>query len=219
MPPGPKSGAACNNAVTCSALCQAPRWPAWGKKERQHTQTTLGRTIQAVIAAALPPTLGAQTAAIANQPFIGRLRRSSTVTKITVQQSDIASASCRGLVAEISPSKAQRGMWRRHPTQMLLLHAPNCAGKPGLDVDRLAARRVALGPHCWEVYSDTTVKLITAAIREMTRDRKVGRAEAMRRSMLALIDKGEPTRHILPTGRRSWWSARVGRDGGYWRVF
>jgi hypothetical protein len=102
---------------------------------------------------------------------------------------------------------------------MLLLHAPNCAGKPGLDVDRLAARRVALGPHCWEVYSDTTVKLITAAIREMTRDRKVGRAEAMRRSMLALIDKGEPTRHILPTGRRSWWSARVGRDGGYWRVF
>ena len=44
----------------------------------------------------------------------------------------------------------------------------------------------------WEVYSDATVKLITAAIREMARDPKVGRAEAMRRSMLALIDKGEP---------------------------
>ena len=44
----------------------------------------------------------------------------------------------------------------------------------------------------WEVYSDATVKLITAAVREMARDPKVGRAEALRRSMLALIDKGEP---------------------------
>jgi CHAT domain-containing protein/tetratricopeptide (TPR) repeat protein len=44
----------------------------------------------------------------------------------------------------------------------------------------------------WEVYSDATVKLITAAVREMARDRKVGRAEALQRSMLALIDKGAP---------------------------
>jgi hypothetical protein len=29
-------------------------------------------------------------------------------------------------------------------------------------------------------------------IREMARDPKVGRADALRRSMLALIDKGEP---------------------------
>ena len=43
-----------------------------------------------------------------------------------------------------------------------------------------------------EVYSDATVKLITTAIREMARNPKVGRAEALRRSMLALIDKGEP---------------------------
>ena len=44
----------------------------------------------------------------------------------------------------------------------------------------------------WEVYSDATVKLITTSVREMARDPKVGRAEALRRSMLALIDKGEP---------------------------
>jgi len=44
----------------------------------------------------------------------------------------------------------------------------------------------------WEVYSDATVKLITTALREMSRDPNMGRAEAMRRSMLALIDKGEP---------------------------
>jgi CHAT domain-containing protein len=54
-----------------------------------------------------------------------------------------------------------------------------------------AQARALLVSH-WEVYSDATVKLITTAIREMARDPKVGRSEAMRRSMLALIDKGEP---------------------------
>jgi CHAT domain-containing protein/tetratricopeptide (TPR) repeat protein len=54
-----------------------------------------------------------------------------------------------------------------------------------------AQARALLVSH-WEVNSDGTVKLITAAIREMARDPKVGRSEALRRSMLALIDKGEP---------------------------
>jgi CHAT domain-containing protein len=54
-----------------------------------------------------------------------------------------------------------------------------------------AQARALLVSH-WEVYSDATVKLITTAVREMARDAKVGRAEALRRSMLALIDKGEP---------------------------
>ena len=54
-----------------------------------------------------------------------------------------------------------------------------------------AQARALLVSH-WAVYSDATVKLITASVREMARDPKVGRAEALRRSMLALIDKGEP---------------------------
>ena len=54
-----------------------------------------------------------------------------------------------------------------------------------------AQARALLVSH-WEVYSDATVKLIPATIREMARDPKVGRSEALRRSMLALIDKGEP---------------------------
>jgi tetratricopeptide (TPR) repeat protein/CHAT domain-containing protein len=54
-----------------------------------------------------------------------------------------------------------------------------------------AQARALLVSH-WEVYSDATVKLITTALREIARDPKVGRAEAIRRSMLALIDKGEP---------------------------
>ena len=52
-----------------------------------------------------------------------------------------------------------------------------------------AQARALLVSH-WAVYSDATVKLITAAAREMARDAKIGRAEGLRRSMLALIDKG-----------------------------
>ena len=54
-----------------------------------------------------------------------------------------------------------------------------------------AQARALLVSH-WEVYSDATVKLITGAVGEMARDPKVGRAEALRRSMLALIDNGAP---------------------------
>jgi CHAT domain-containing protein len=43
----------------------------------------------------------------------------------------------------------------------------------------------------WEVNSDGAVKLIKGAIRKMASDPKVGWSEAMRRSMLALIDRGE----------------------------
>jgi CHAT domain-containing protein/tetratricopeptide (TPR) repeat protein len=52
-----------------------------------------------------------------------------------------------------------------------------------------AGARSLLVSH-WAVYSEATVKLITGAVGAMARDPKVGRAEAMRRSMLALIDKG-----------------------------
>jgi CHAT domain-containing protein len=51
------------------------------------------------------------------------------------------------------------------------------------------------------VYSDTTVKLVTAAVGEIARDGNIGRAEALRRSMLALIDKGE--RH---EGHPAYWA-------------
>ena len=36
------------------------------------------------------------------------------------------------------------------------------------------------------------MKLITSAVGAITRDKTLGRAEALRRAMLALIDKGEP---------------------------
>ena len=55
------------------------------------------------------------------------------------------------------------------------------------------------------------MKLITTAIREMVRNPTVGRAEAMRRSMVALIDKGKPQEAHPAFGHRSWWSVRVQR--------
>ena len=52
-----------------------------------------------------------------------------------------------------------------------------------------AQARALLVSH-WEVNSDATVKLITGAIRRLAADKAMGRAEAMRQSMLALIDGG-----------------------------
>jgi CHAT domain-containing protein len=52
-----------------------------------------------------------------------------------------------------------------------------------------AGARALLVSH-WAVDSDATVKLITGAVGRMAADKRVGRAEALRQSMFALIDKG-----------------------------
>jgi CHAT domain-containing protein len=52
-----------------------------------------------------------------------------------------------------------------------------------------AGARALLVSH-WSVYSDATVRLITGAVSRMASDKNIGRAEAMRQSMLAMIDKG-----------------------------
>ena len=54
-----------------------------------------------------------------------------------------------------------------------------------------AQARALLVSH-WEVNSETTVKLITGAMNRLAADKAMGRAEAMRQSMLALIDTGTP---------------------------
>jgi CHAT domain-containing protein len=43
----------------------------------------------------------------------------------------------------------------------------------------------------WAVDSNATVKIITSAMHEIARDKKLGRAEALRRAMLRLIDGGD----------------------------
>ena len=54
-----------------------------------------------------------------------------------------------------------------------------------------AGARALLVSH-WEVNSNATVKLITSAVGAQARDKTVGRAEALRRAMLAMINNGEP---------------------------
>jgi tetratricopeptide (TPR) repeat protein/CHAT domain-containing protein len=53
-----------------------------------------------------------------------------------------------------------------------------------------AGARSLLVSH-WEVASEPTVKLITKAVSELKRDPKIGRAEALRRSMLSMINTGK----------------------------
>ena len=53
-----------------------------------------------------------------------------------------------------------------------------------------AGARSLLVSH-WEVASEPTVNLITKAVDELKHDPKIGRAEALRRSMLSMIDKGK----------------------------
>ena len=54
-----------------------------------------------------------------------------------------------------------------------------------------AGARALLVSH-WSVNSKATVQLITKAVAELKTDPSIGRAEAMRRSMLAMIDNGAP---------------------------
>jgi CHAT domain-containing protein len=53
-----------------------------------------------------------------------------------------------------------------------------------------AGARSLLVSH-WEVASESTVKLITKAVAKLKAEPKIGRAEALRRSMLSMIDTGK----------------------------
>lgn len=88
----------------------------------------------------------------------------------------------------------------------VILSACNTAagGAPGAEALSGMARaffyagaRSLLVSH-WAVDSDSTVKLITKALGVMATDKSVGRAEAMRRSMLAMIEAGDPE-HAHPS--------------------
>ncbi len=54
-----------------------------------------------------------------------------------------------------------------------------------------AGARALLVSH-WAVYSEATVKLITKALSTIAENPQIGRAEGLRRAMLALIEHGDP---------------------------
>jgi CHAT domain-containing protein len=69
--------------------------------------------------------------------------------------------------------------------------AANAEALSGLARAFIYAQARALLVSHWAVDSHATVALITEAVRAMAADRAIGRAEAFRRSMLALMDRGE----------------------------
>jgi CHAT domain-containing protein len=73
----------------------------------------------------------------------------------------------------------------------------HCVGQAAGGADRAGAARAffysgarALLVSHWAVDSDATLKLIAGAVDRMAADKRAGRAEALRQSMLELIDQG-----------------------------
>jgi CHAT domain-containing protein len=60
-----------------------------------------------------------------------------------------------------------------------------------------AGARSLLVSH-WPVSSQATVKLTTGAFAELAKDPTIGRAEALRRSMMAMLDPANPTEFAHP---------------------
>ena len=82
----------------------------------------------------------------------------------------------------------------------VILSACNTAASGAGDAEALSglgraffyARARSLLVSHWAVYSDSTVKLVTGAVKELADNPGVGRAEALRRSMLKMIDGAAP---------------------------
>jgi CHAT domain-containing protein len=76
--------------------------------------------------------------------------------------------------------------------------APGAEALSGLARAFFYAQARALLVSHWEVDSDAAVKLVTRAVRRLAANKAIGRAEALRQSMLALID-GKDTRQAQPS--------------------
>jgi CHAT domain-containing protein/tetratricopeptide (TPR) repeat protein len=90
-------------------------------------------------------------------------------------------------------------------------NASNAEALSGLARAFIYAQTRALLVSHWAVNSDATVKLITSAVQEIAQNKDVGRAEALRRAMLVLIDSGDH-RRVHP----AFWApfTVVGEGGG-----
>jgi CHAT domain-containing protein len=64
----------------------------------------------------------------------------------------------------------------------------------------------------WEVDSDAAVKLVTAAISELATNKRIGRGEALRRAMLALMADASRPKNWIPAAHPSVWA--LGRCAG-----
>src|SRR5262249_8230016 len=80
-------------------------------------------------------------------------------------------------------------------------NAPNAETLSGLARAFFYAGARSLLVSHWAVDSEAAVKLVTSAVREISRDETVGRAEALRRAMLTLVDGGS-----VPETHPAYWA-------------
>jgi CHAT domain-containing protein/tetratricopeptide (TPR) repeat protein len=103
--------------------------------------------------------------------------------------------------------------------EWVILSACNTAGGagPGEAAEALsglarvffyAGARALLVSH-WEVDSDAAVKLVTGAIGEMTKDKSIGRGEALRRAMLATMSDTTRPQNWVPAWHPAVWAPFV----------
>lgn len=61
----------------------------------------------------------------------------------------------------------------------------------------------------WEVDSDAAVKIVTGAIRALAKDKTVGRAEALRQGMLAVMADTTRPKGWVPASHPAVWAPFV----------
>jgi len=75
---------------------------------------------------------------------------------------------------------------------------PDAAGLSGLAKAFFYAGARSLLVSHWPVQSDAAVRLTTDAFAELSKDPTIGRAEALRRSMMAMLDPENPPEFAHP---------------------
>ena len=73
-----------------------------------------------------------------------------------------------------------------------------------------AGARSLLVSH-WRAWSEATIKLTTGTFAELTNDSSIGRAEALRRSMMAMLDPQSPPEFAHPL---AWATFVLAGEGG-----
>ena len=105
----------------------------------------------------------------------------------------IQSRRCKGRRWFVSLGSHPAGASARYPRRSPRIpRASGAEALSGLARAFFYAQARALLVSHWEVDLVATVKLIVSTVGATARDFKLGRAEALRRAMLTLIDKGEP---------------------------
>jgi CHAT domain-containing protein len=88
---------------------------------------------------------------------------------------------------------------------------PDAGGLSGLAKAFFYAGARSLLVSHWPAWSDATVELTTGTFAELAKDPAIGRAEALRRSMMAMLDPANPPEFAHPS---AWAPFVLAGEGG-----